>query len=71
MDLTLHGWDLARALGADEEIPASLVTYVYEMLLPLEPVIDQIGIFGTGPSRSLEDSATMQHKLLDHSGRHS
>lgn len=69
MDLTLHYWDLARAIGADEEIPSELVTYVYAMLLPLEEVIEQTGIFGVGPSHALEENASTQTKLLDLSGR--
>lgn len=69
MDLTLHFWDLARAIGANDEIPDELVDYVYAMLLPLEEIIDTIGIFGDGPSHTLEVSASKQEKLLDLSGR--
>jgi uncharacterized protein (TIGR03086 family) len=69
MDLTLHSWDLARAIGADEELPDVLVTHVYERLIPLKEVISQIGIFGQGPSEDLNDDASAQLKLLDLSGR--
>jgi uncharacterized protein (TIGR03086 family) len=69
LDLAVHFWDLARALGADEEIPDELVVYVYALLLPLEEVIGQIGIFGEGPSHSLTDEAPTQMKLLDLVGR--
>lgn len=69
LDLTLHYWDLARAIGADEEIPSELVAYVYAMLVPLEGFIEQTGIFGSGPSHALEKNASMQTKLLDLSGR--
>jgi hypothetical protein len=69
MDLTLHAWDLARAIGASEELPDVLVTHVYGRLLPLKEVIGQIGIFGLGPSRDLNDDAPTQLKLLDLTGR--
>jgi uncharacterized protein (TIGR03086 family) len=69
MDLTLHVWDLARAIDANEELPDALVTHVYGRLLPLKEVIGQIGIFGLGPSGDLDGDATTQLKLLDLTGR--
>ncbi|MGC1420547.1 MAG: TIGR03086 family metal-binding protein [Acidimicrobiales bacterium] len=69
MDLTLHGWDLARAVGADEGIPVALVLYVLAMLEPLEEVIAQLGVFGAGPSGSLVSSDAAYSRLLDLSGR--
>ncbi|MGA2295220.1 MAG: TIGR03086 family metal-binding protein [Acidimicrobiales bacterium] len=69
MDLTLHGWDLARAVGGDEEIPDELVSYVLAMLEPLEEVIGQIGVFGAGPSGSLGSGDAASSRLLDLSGR--
>ncbi|MGA2969621.1 MAG: TIGR03086 family metal-binding protein [Acidimicrobiales bacterium] len=69
MDLTLHAWDLARAIGESEALPEVLVTHVYARLLPLKEVIGQIGIFGLGPSDDLDDDASTQLKLLDLTGR--
>jgi uncharacterized protein (TIGR03086 family) len=69
MDLTVHFWDLARAVERNDEIPDALITYVYAMLQPLEEIIGQIGIFGEGPSHALEDDAPTQRKLLDLTGR--
>ena len=69
MDLTLHAWDLARAIGVSEVLPDELVTHVYEMLSPLAEVVGQIGIFGTGPSQELDGQASSQQRLLDLSGR--
>lgn len=69
MDLTLHTWDLARAIGASEDLPDVLVTHVYARLLPLKEVIGQIGIFGLGPSEDLDEDAPAQLKLLDLTGR--
>jgi len=69
MDLTVHAWDLARAIGADEHLPPDLVDHVYGFLTPLEPFIGEIGIFGAGPSGSLAQGASAQAKMLDLSGR--
>jgi uncharacterized protein (TIGR03086 family) len=69
MDLTLHAWDLARAIGASEALPDVLVTHIYARLLPLKEVIGQIGIFGLGPSEDLDPDAPTQLKLLDLTGR--
>jgi uncharacterized protein (TIGR03086 family) len=68
-DLTLHAWDLARAIGADEELPVPLVEQVYRVLQPLETVIGQIGVFGEGPSGEVGADASTQVKLLDLTGR--
>jgi uncharacterized protein (TIGR03086 family) len=68
-DVTLHAWDLARALGAKEDLPEPAVTYVYEALKPMEPIIGQIGVFGSGPSGDVGEDATVQVRLLDLSGR--
>jgi uncharacterized protein (TIGR03086 family) len=69
LDLTIHFWDLARAVGADEIIPDALVTYVYATVLPMEEIIGQVGIFGEGPSHSIGSDAPSQVKLLDLLGR--
>jgi uncharacterized protein (TIGR03086 family) len=69
MDVTLHTWDLARALGADEQLAPELVAHTYGVLSPMEPFIGQIGIFGAGPSGTLDGDADLQATLLDLSGR--
>jgi uncharacterized protein (TIGR03086 family) len=68
-DLTLHAWDLARALGGDEVLPEAAVLHVYEALKPMEPIIGTIGAFGSGPSGDVGEDATLQLRLLDLSGR--
>lgn len=68
-DLTLHAWDLARALGEDDELPEQLVEHVYATLQPLESIIGDIGVFGTGPSGNLSPDASPQQRLLDLTGR--
>jgi len=68
-DLTLHGWDLSRAIGTDDTINPDLVAAVWSQLEPLSPFIDQIGVFGMGPSGEVPDDADLQRRLLDLSGR--
>jgi uncharacterized protein (TIGR03086 family) len=68
-DLTLHGWDLATAIGVDARIPGDLAALVYENMLPMAPFIGSIGMFGEGPSGSLGEDADVQQRLLDLSGR--
>lgn len=68
-DLTLHGWDLAKALGVDQTMPDVLVDHVYGALSPLEALIADIGVFGQGPSGTVGSDAPTQVKLLDLTGR--
>ena len=68
-DLALHGWDLARAIGAPEALPAELVALLWAQISPMAPMIDQIGIFGTGPSGNIGEDAPLQTRLLDLTGR--
>lgn len=68
-DLTLHAWDLARAIGADETLPPELVAEVYERMAPMAPILATIGIFGEGSSGGVADDAALQAKLLDITGR--
>lgn len=68
-DLTLHTWDLARAIGADETLNPALVEVVYERMAPMADVLSQIGIFGEGQSGTVDEQAALQTKLLDLAGR--
>ena len=68
-DLTLHSWDLATAIGADTRLPDDLAALAYEQMKPMESFIGEIGMFGTGPSGSVDEGADAQRRLLDLSGR--
>jgi len=68
-DLTLHSWDLARAIAQSEELDTELVRFVWDGLQPMAPFIGQIGVFGTGPSGEVPDDAPLQRRLLDLTGR--
>lgn len=67
-DLTIHSWDLARAVGADETLPDDLVRAALELLEPMAARIPQLGVFGPGPEGAPEPSSPQQH-LLQLSGR--
>lgn len=68
-DLSLHAWDLARAVGADEMLPDELVEFVWDSVQPMVPIIAEIGIFGPGPSGTLTEDDDLQLRLLDLTGR--
>ena len=68
-DYALHAWDLARAIGADETLPANLVETVWAEVEPLIPVIPQTGVYGAGPSGTVPEDAPLQTRLLDATGR--
>jgi len=68
-DAALHAWDLARAIGADEELDAELVAALYEGMLPMKDMMAGSGAFGSGASGAVADDAPTQTKLLDLAGR--
>lgn len=68
-DYTLHAWDLAHAIGVDEDLDHDLVHELWETMAPLAPVIAQSGQFGSGPSGDVSADAPLQTRLLDLSGR--
>jgi uncharacterized protein (TIGR03086 family) len=65
----LHGWDLARAIGADDAIDPVVVQALWELMEPLAPFLAVTGMFGDGPSGTVPDDAPLQLRLLDLSGR--
>jgi uncharacterized protein (TIGR03086 family) len=68
-DLTLHSWDLARAIGADETLDPVLVQAVWAAVSPLADSIGESGVFGDGPSGDVSDDAPLHIRLLDLTGR--
>jgi uncharacterized protein (TIGR03086 family) len=68
-DLVVHGWDLARATGQDEEIDPRLVQAVWANIEPILPILPSTGVFGEGPSGTVPDDAPLQRRMLDALGR--
>ncbi len=69
VDLVVHAWDLARAIGSDETPDPDLVDYLWRDIQPTVPVMGTMGVFGAGPSGTLRADAPVLLKLLDASGR--
>ena len=68
-DLVLHGWDLARAIGADERIDPELVEAVWAEMEPRAHLLAATGRFGEGHSGTVAEDASLQDRLLDLAGR--
>lgn len=45
-DLTIHGWDLARSIGADETLDPDSVDLLYSHYKPREDALKASGLFG-------------------------
>jgi len=68
-DLWIHGWDLARAVGADERMDPDAVEALHAFYQPLEPGLKASGMFG--PQLDPPPGADLQTKLLAVMGRRS
>lgn len=67
-DLLVHAWDLARAIGADETLPADAVSAAYAGLQRFpEPMMRAPERFG--PAIACADDADEQTKMLSFAGR--
>jgi uncharacterized protein (TIGR03086 family) len=68
MDFTLHAWDLARAIGADEHLDAELVALLWAVLPAAVPELAASGYFKL-PERDSPADAPLQERLLHLTGR--
>jgi len=66
-DLAIHGWDLARAIGADETIDPDIVQIVDEIMRPTVTEMKASGAFG--PDVTPPEGADAQTRLLAMLGR--
>lgn len=67
LDLTIHAWDLARGIGADDELDPELVNVVHTVFAPQVESWQGLGIFD--PPRTVSDDANTQARLLALLGR--
>lgn len=67
MDVLVHTWDLARAVGADDRLDEDSVRQAYETLKPMDALIRQPGIFG--PKLEPPAGADLQAEFLSFLGR--
>ncbi len=66
-DLIVHGWDIARATGLDESIPAVDVEDAWALTERLSGMMGTPGVFG--PEVPVSDDASRQAQLLGRIGR--
>ncbi len=67
MDLLVHTWDLARAVGANEHLDEASVRNAYEALKPMDAMIRQPNVFG--PRLEPPPGADVQTEFLYFLGR--
>ena len=66
-DVAIHTWDLARAVGADEQLDPELVEAVWTVFEPQKGTLAASGLYA--PPVPLPDDAPLQHRLLAVTGR--
>jgi uncharacterized protein (TIGR03086 family) len=67
MDVLVHTWDLARAVGADEQLDEESVAQAFETMKPLDDQIRLPGVFG--PKLEPPAGADTQTEFLYFLGR--
>ena len=67
MDAVIHGWDLARGIGADDTIEPAFAERLYGEVAPREDELKSWGVFGD--TVEPPDGADTQTKLLAVLGR--
>jgi len=66
-DVTIHAWDLARAVGADESLDDELVRAVWTVFEPQKDALEASGLFASPVA--IPDDAPLQSRLLAITGR--
>jgi uncharacterized protein (TIGR03086 family) len=67
LDHLVHGWDLARGIGADDRMDPVLVEEMYAVWKAREEMVRGAGVFGD--QQAISDDADTQTKLLALFGR--
>lgn len=66
-DVLVHTWDLARAVGGEEQLDQEAVASAYSGLKPLDAMLRQPGVFG--PKIEAPAGADLQTEFLNFLGR--
>lgn len=66
-DLTVHAWDLARGIGADDRLDEDLAREVYDRIAPQASAWQGSGMFA--PPVDVPDDAPVQDRLVGLLGR--
>jgi uncharacterized protein (TIGR03086 family) len=69
VDVSVHTWDLARAISADEELDGELVRMVWGYVEPNAARLVASGHLGEGASGLIDEAQPLQTRLLDAMGR--
>lgn len=67
LDLAVHAWDLARGIGADEQLDPELAEVIHTVFEPQVESMQGIGIFD--PPQPVSANADVQSRLLALLGR--
>lgn len=67
VDVLVHTWDLARAVGGDETLDEVSVVRAYNVMQPMDAVIRAPGVFG--PKVPVEPGVPLQTEFLHFLGR--
>lgn len=66
-EVTIHTWDLARAVSADESLDDELIAAVWTVFEPQKDALEASGLFA--PPVPLPEDASLQSRLLALTGR--
>jgi len=66
-DVIVHTWDLARAVGADEELGEALVEAAWTVFEPQKDTLEASGLFASPVP--IDENASLQSRLLALTGR--
>jgi uncharacterized protein (TIGR03086 family) len=67
MDVLVHTWDLARAVGGDERLDQDAVAHAFEGIKPVGPMLRRPGLFGD--EVEAPEGADLQTQFLCFLGR--
>jgi uncharacterized protein (TIGR03086 family) len=69
VDFALHAWDLGAGMGREVILDPAVVEFSWNNLSPMAPMIGNTGMFGEGPSGNVSETADLQARLIDLTGR--
>lgn len=67
IDLTIHSWDLGKALGVDNQLPDDLVAFTHRIVDDVKEMLAGSGMFASPVE--IGDDASPQDKLIALTGR--
>ena len=67
LDALIHGWDLARGIGADDTMPPALVAWAFDYASPMVDMFRASGVYGSAVE--VAEDADLQTRLLALMGR--